>query len=118
MNRRGFLKILGVASVAPAFPRAMPARGSLFPVSGGVVQVTPSVRAGEYDVEECYPWKIWQTNNNHLQYIPHLYAGQLLAKYYQKSVLPTMCNTNYTGPAKGNDRVTIRTRPDIGLGNS
>jgi len=49
-----------------------------------------------------------------MRYIPQLWAGKLLVKYYNQSVLSVITNTNYEGMIqKMGDTVYIRTRPDM-----
>ena len=49
-----------------------------------------------------------------MRYIPVLYAGKLLVKYYDATVLSVITNTNYEGEIKKHgDTVYIRTRPDM-----
>lgn len=49
-----------------------------------------------------------------MRYIPVLYAGKLLVKYYDATVLSVITNTNYEGMIKKmGDTVYIRTRPDM-----
>ena len=60
-----------------------------------------------------------QANFNHLgtagyNYIPTLYAGQLLVKFYESSVLSVIANTDYEGQIKAQgDSIIIRKTPDI-----
>ena len=49
-----------------------------------------------------------------MRYIPVLYAGKLLVKYYDATVLSVIANTDYEGQIKKyGDTVYIRTRPDM-----
>ena len=49
-----------------------------------------------------------------MRYIPVLYAGKLLVKYYDASVLSVITNTDYEGTIKAyGDKVFIRTTPDM-----
>lgn len=51
-----------------------------------------------------------------MQYIPILYAGKTIKRYYETSILPFISNTDYEGmiKAQGNE-VRIRTVPDIAI---
>lgn len=52
--------------------------------------------------------------NSTMRYIPVLYSGKLLVKYYDSTVLSTITNTDYEGEIKKHgDTVHIRTTPDI-----
>jgi len=52
--------------------------------------------------------------NSTMRYIPVLYAGKLLVKYYDATVLSVITNTAYEGMVrKQGDTVYIRTRPDM-----
>ncbi|QDP63512.1 MAG: putative minor capsid protein 10B [Prokaryotic dsDNA virus sp.] len=59
------------------------------------------------------------SNFNHLgkagyNFIPTLYAGQLLVKFYESSVLSVIANTDYEGQIKSQgDSIIIRTTPNI-----
>lgn len=47
-------------------------------------------------------------------YIPEIWSGKLLVKFYDASVLPQISNTDYQGEIKNQgDKVHIRTVPDI-----
>ncbi|HET6453682.1 MAG TPA: hypothetical protein VFI02_04705 [Armatimonadota bacterium] len=49
-----------------------------------------------------------------MRYIPALYAGKLLVKFYASSVLTAITNTDYEGDIKKyGDTVYIRTTPDV-----
>ena len=49
-----------------------------------------------------------------VEYIPRLYAAKVLVKYYAKTVLTSIANTDYEGQIKNmGDTVVIRTRPDV-----
>jgi len=49
-----------------------------------------------------------------MRYIPQLWAGKLLVKYYDSTVLSVITNTNYEGMIrKMGDTVFIRQRPDM-----
>lgn len=49
-----------------------------------------------------------------MKYIPTLWAGKLLVKYYDSTVLTVITNTNYEGMIKKmGDTVFIRQRPDM-----
>lgn len=49
-------------------------------------------------------------------FIPTLYSGQLLVKFYESSVLGAMSNTDYEGEIKGQgDSVLIRSLPNIAI---
>lgn len=49
-----------------------------------------------------------------MRYIPQLWAGKLLVKYYDSTVLSVITNTNYEGMIKKmGDTVYIRQRPDM-----
>jgi hypothetical protein len=49
-----------------------------------------------------------------MRYIPQLWAGKLLVKYYDATVLSVITNTNYEGMIqKMGDTVYIRQRPDM-----
>jgi len=49
-----------------------------------------------------------------MRYIPQLWAGKLLVKYYDSTVLSVVTNTNYEGMIrKMGDTVFIRQRPDM-----
>jgi hypothetical protein len=52
--------------------------------------------------------------NNSMRYIPVLYSGKLLVKYYDSTVLSVVTNTDYEGEIrKHGDTIHIRTKPDI-----
>jgi len=47
-------------------------------------------------------------------YIPEIWSGKMLGKYYAASVVPAISNTDYAGEVKNKgDKVIIRTVPDI-----
>jgi hypothetical protein len=49
-----------------------------------------------------------------MKYIPQLWAGKLLVKYYDQTVLSSITNTDYEGMIKKmGDTVYIRSRPDM-----
>lgn len=49
-----------------------------------------------------------------VEYIPRLYAAKVLVKYYAKTVLSSIANTDYEGQIRNmGDTVVIRTRPDV-----
>ena len=51
-----------------------------------------------------------------MNYIPSLYAGQLLVKFYETSVLGAIANTDYEGDVRSQgDSVIIRSLPDIDI---
>ena len=51
-----------------------------------------------------------------MKYVPTLYAGKLLVKFYEASVLSEIANTDYEGMIKDQgDTVVIRTRPTINV---
>jgi|TARA_Y100000033_G_scaffold6530_1_gene5406 hypothetical protein len=51
-----------------------------------------------------------------MNYIPSLYAGQLLIKFYETSVLGAIANTDYEGEVRNQgDSVIIRKIPDIDI---
>jgi len=54
--------------------------------------------------------------NQLMQYIPILYAGKTIKRYYETSILPFISNTDYEGmiKAQGNE-VKIRTVPEIAI---
>ena len=53
-----------------------------------------------------------------MNYIPVLYAGKLLVKYYDSTVLSVVTNTDYEGMIKKmGDTVYIRERPDMTIRN-
>ena len=53
---------------------------------------------------------------NGMKYIPTLYAGKLLVKFYETSVLGEITNTDYEGQIRDQgDTVIIRTRPTINV---
>ncbi len=48
--------------------------------------------------------------------IPAIYSRKLLHKFYAKTILMQMANTDYEGEIKGQgDRVIIRTRPEVAI---
>lgn len=51
-----------------------------------------------------------------MQYIPILYAGKTIKRYYESSIIPFISNTDYEGmiKAQGNE-VKIRTVPEIAI---
>ena len=51
-----------------------------------------------------------------MQYIPILYAGKTIKRYYENSIIPFISNTDYEGmiKAQGNE-VKIRTVPEIAI---
>jgi hypothetical protein len=52
--------------------------------------------------------------NASMKYIPVLYAGKLLVKFYDKTILSVITNTDYEGMIKKQgDTVYIRERPDM-----
>lgn len=52
------------------------------------------------------------------KFIPELWSAKLQKKYYNKTVLTYICNTDYQGEIKGQgDTVIIRGIPDITIGN-
>ena len=54
------------------------------------------------------------TSGGTMKYIPTLYAGKLLVKFYEASVLGECSNTDYEGMIRDQgDSVIIRTTPDI-----
>jgi hypothetical protein len=54
--------------------------------------------------------------NAAMQYIPILYAGKTIKRYYENSIIPFISNTDYEGmiKAQGNE-VRIRTVPEIAI---
>jgi hypothetical protein len=51
-----------------------------------------------------------------MQYIPLLFSGKMLAKFYANSVLPGISNTDYQGDIKSyGDTIKIRKTPDIDI---
>jgi hypothetical protein len=54
--------------------------------------------------------------NAAMQYIPILYAGKTIKRYYENSIIPFISNTDYEGMirAQGNE-VKIRTVPEIAI---
>lgn len=54
--------------------------------------------------------------NDLMQYIPILYAGKTIKRYYESSIIPFISNTDYEGmiKAQGNE-VRIRTVPEISI---
>jgi hypothetical protein len=54
--------------------------------------------------------------NDLMQYIPILYAGKTIKRYYESSIIPYISNTDYEGmiKAQGNE-VKIRTVPEISI---
>jgi hypothetical protein len=54
--------------------------------------------------------------NDLMQYIPILYAGKTIKRYYETSIIPYISNTDYEGmiKAQGNE-VRIRTVPEIAI---
>ena len=51
-----------------------------------------------------------------MKYVPTLYAGKLLVKFYEASVLGEIANTDYEGMIKDQgDTVVIRTLPTINV---
>jgi hypothetical protein len=54
--------------------------------------------------------------NDLMQYIPILYAGKTIKRYYESSIIPYISNTDYEGmiKAQGNE-VKIRTVPEIAI---
>ena len=54
--------------------------------------------------------------NQLMQYIPILYAGKTIKRYYETSIIPFISNTDYEGmiKAQGNE-VKIRTVPEIAI---
>ena len=51
-------------------------------------------------------------------YIPELWSGKLIEKFYASTVLSAISNTDYEGEIKTQgDRVKIRTKPTITISN-
>ena len=49
-------------------------------------------------------------------FIPTLWSGKLLAKFYQNTILSEICNTDYEGELSNQgDTVRIRTAPSISI---
>ena len=49
-------------------------------------------------------------------FIPEIWSGKLIEKFYDSTVLGAIANTNYEGEIKSHgDKVTIRTRPTISI---
>lgn len=49
-----------------------------------------------------------------MRYVPSLYSGKMLEKFYAKRVVPAICNQDYEGELKGQgDTLYIRANPDI-----
>lgn len=49
-------------------------------------------------------------------FIPEIWSGKLIEKFYDNTVLGAIANTNYEGEIKNHgDKVTIRTRPTISV---
>jgi len=49
-------------------------------------------------------------------FIPEIWSGKLINKFYDASVIPAIANTDYEGEIKGQgDKVTIRTKPTIDI---
>jgi hypothetical protein len=54
--------------------------------------------------------------NDMMQYIPILYAGKTIKRYYETSVIPYISNTDYEGMiTKQGNEVKIRTVPEIAI---
>jgi hypothetical protein len=49
-------------------------------------------------------------------FIPEIWSGKMIEKFYDATVIGQMANTNYEGEIKGHgDKVNIRTKPSISL---
>lgn len=49
-------------------------------------------------------------------FIPEIWSGKLIQKFYDSTVLAAIANTNYAGEIKNHgDKVVIRTRPNIAI---
>jgi hypothetical protein len=68
----------------------------------------------------AYPLAAGKTDigSSTMEYIPTLYAGKLLIKFYETSVLSEMSNTDYEGMIREQgDTVVIRSVPDLTIRN-
>lgn len=66
--------------------------------------VFPVVGSGAFDTNPSYSGA----------FIPTLWSGKLLAKFYQNTMLSEICNTDYEGELKNQgDTIRIRTAPSI-----
>ncbi len=56
------------------------------------------------------------SNSGTSKFIPEIWAGKLLEKYYANCIYSEICNTDYEGEIKDyGDKVIIRTNPDIAI---
>ncbi len=70
-------------------------------------------KSGVYDATDGMNGTMTGATNG-MKYIPTLYAGKLLVKFYEASVLSDIANTDYEGQIKDQgDTVVIRTLPTI-----
>ena len=56
------------------------------------------------------------TASGTMKYVPEIYSGKLLVKFYAASIFGDICNTDYEGEIKAHgDKVIIRTTPDVSI---
>lgn len=56
------------------------------------------------------------TASGTMKYVPEIYSGKLLVKFYANSVFGDITNTDYEGEIKAHgDKVIIRTTPDVSI---
>src|ERR1700731_2771512 len=65
-----------------------------------------------------YPAGSAQNNLQATGFIPEIWSGKLVEKFYASTVLAAISNTDYEGEIKNKgDRVKIRTKPTITIRN-
>jgi hypothetical protein len=70
--------------------------------------------AGAGTTPPLYPVGSAGNNLSGVGYIPEIWSGKLIEKFYASTVLAAISNTDYEGEIKGHgDKVNIRTKPSI-----
>jgi len=88
--------------------------GSFFPVApiNPVTQTTPSFS----DVTAVYPANSSPSTFQSTGFIPEIWSGKLIEKFYDSTVLAAISNTDYEGEIKAfGNKVKIRTKPTVAI---
>lgn len=74
--------------------------------------------AGAATVPPIYPPGSTSTDYVQAGFIPEIWSGKLIEKFYAATVLAAISNTDYEGEIKSyGDRVKIRTKPTLTINN-
>ena len=83
--------------------------------------IYPAVNSGVVGTSYGVTYDATGNNGNALQtsgFIPEIWSGKLIEKFYASTVLAAISNTDYEGEIKNKgDRVKIRTKPTITINN-